>query len=326
MRDFTRLTRRGLVAGAAGALAMPLLPHAGWAADAFPDRPIDLVVAFPPGGGADVFARIVAKGLEATLGQPVIPINKPGAGSVIGSNYVKNARPDGYTLLWASIAFLINPIIRHVDYDPVADFDALGMVARATYVLVSNPKRGFRTVSDLIAYAKEHPGALKFGSPGIGVSGQLAGDLLRSMADIKFVDVRYKGSSEAVLATMSGEVDFCFDSPAALIANIKTGRLTLLASGSETRDPLYPDAPTIAETLPGYSVLPWFGLVAPRGVPAPALEVLRAATGWLAQDADTNKRLKDAGVEPFNLPAAKFTTFLAAERDRWSKVASREPS
>jgi tripartite-type tricarboxylate transporter receptor subunit TctC len=327
MRDaeFGKLTRRGLVAGGAVALTTPMLSHAAWAAG-FPDRPIDLVVPFPPGGGADLFARIVAKGLETPFGQPVITINKPGAASVIGTNYVKNARPDGYTLLWATTAFLINTVVRHVDYDPVADYDALGMVARATYVLISSPKRGFRTVNDLIAYAKTHPGALKFGSPGIGVSSQLAGDLLRSMAGIKFLDVRYKGTVEAVLATMSDEVDFCFESPAAVMANVKSGRLTLLASASEVRDQLYPDTPTIAETLPGYNVLPWFALVAPRGVPAETLEVLRTAVSRLAQDAETTRRLKDAGVAPFNLAAAQFSEFLVADRARWSKIATREPS
>jgi tripartite-type tricarboxylate transporter receptor subunit TctC len=289
---FFKLTRRGFVSGA---LATPLLAGPSRAAGTFPDRPVYLVVAFPPGGGADVFARIAAKGLETMLGQPVIAVNKPGAGSVIGSNYVKNARPDGYTLLWASIAFLVNPIVHHVDYDPIADFDAVGMIARATYVMVANPKRGFRTVNDVIAYAKEHPGTLKFGSPGIGVSGQLAGDLLRAKAGISFVDVRYKGSSEAVLATMSGETDFCFESPAAVSANITTGRLVLLASLSESRDPLYPEIPTIAETLPGYSVAPWFGFVTTKGTPEAALSALREATVRLGQDAETNKRLLAAG-------------------------------
>ena len=316
------IARRSLLAGAA-ALA---LPAGGASAADYPTRPIDFIIPFPPGGGADVFGRIIAKGLETAVGQPVIPINKPGAGSLIGTNAVKNARPDGNTLLFATTAFLIGTVVREVDYDPTRDFDAIGMVARATYVLVCNPKRGFTTVSDLIAYGKAHPNGLRFGSPGIGVSGQLAGDLLRHLGGIKFLDVRYKGSSEAVLATMSGEVDFCFESPAAVISNVKTGRLRLLAGAGEARDPLYPDVPTIAEVLPGYAVWPWFAIVGPKGLPSQVLTVLRAAHQTISRDEVMNKRLTDAGVEAFTLPAAEFQAFMAKDRARWTGIASREPS
>lgn len=315
-----RPTRRAILAGGAAAT---LLPTGAAAAD-YPSRPIDFVIPFPPGGGSDVFGRIIAKGLETAVGQPVIPINKPGAGSLIGTNQVKNARADGYTLLFATTAFLINAVVREVNYSPTQDFQPIGMVGRATYVLVSSPKRGFRSVGELVAYGQAHPNELKFGSPGIGVSGQLAGDLLRHLGKVQFVDVRYKGSSEAVLAVMSGEVDFCFDSPAALISNVKAGRLQLLAGAGEKRDPIYPDIPTIAETLPGYAVWPWFGIVAPKATPDPVLLVLRNALDAMAQDQVMVKRLTDAGVTAFPMAADDFLEFITRDRARWTGIASRE--
>src|SRR5690349_2130271 len=252
-------------------MALALWACTGAAQDAYPNRPLRIVVGFTPGGGPDITARHVAQRLAESLGQQVIVENRPGAGGTVAAGMVARAAPDGYTLLSVSSAHAIAAAIYpKLPYDTFADLSGVTLTATSKYVLVAPPSLGIKSVSDLVAAAKAKPGQLNFSSAGVGSGTHFAGEMFRSMAGIDVVHVPFKGIPEALGDTMTGRVQF-FMAPIANSVNlVREGKLVGLAVSSARRDPLLPDLPTVAEAgVPGYESILWFGLLTSSGVPRP---------------------------------------------------------
>ena len=236
---------------------------------AFPDKPIRIIVPFAPGGGVDIMARLVADFMGRDFGKSVIVENKPGAGTIMGTAAAANSTPDGYTLLMASAPYAIIPSIKaKLPYDPFKAFAPVALVARSFDIVVVNPKLPFKSVQDVIAYAKANPAKLNFGSPGIGSSPHLAGELFKSLAHVDITHVPYKGSAPALTDLLSGQIQLMFSTVPSAAAYVRGGQLRALAVTSVQRSAAYPDLPTVAEAgVPDYVVEGWYGLFAPAGTP-----------------------------------------------------------
>ena len=269
------------------------------AADDFPSRPITLVVPYPPGGGNDVIARIVAAKMSAALGQPIVIENHAGAGGTIATRQVAHTAPDGYTLLVATSSLAINPsVYANVGYDPRADFSAVGLMAASQNVLLLHPAVPVASVAELIRRAKAAPAKLTFASTGGGNSVQLAAELFAAMADIKLTQIPYKGNAPALSDLLGGHVDMMFAPLPGAIGFVKDSKVRALAVTGARRSPLFPDLPTVAEAgLPGYESVLHYGIVAPAGVPQPIVEKLNAALRTALAAADVAERLTTDGAE-----------------------------
>lgn len=312
------VTRRALLAlGAAGA-------SSGRAQDAFPDRPLRLVIPLPPGGGADLLGRLLATVLGRNLGQPVVVENRAGAGGTIGSRWVAQQRPDGYTfLLGYTASHGINPALSSATgYDPVADFTPISLLATATNVLVTNPAFPPRSVPELIAQARRAPDAVRYASAGIASAPHLAGLLFDRMAGTRMLHSPYRGNGPALLAVLSGEVDLTFASlPAALQLN-QGGRVRLLAVTSATRQPLLPDLPTIAETLRGFDVDQWYAAYGPPRLAPVLVDRLNQAFHAALQDPSLIMQLRDEGFQLLGTTSETLARHTAAELEKWRRVAA----
>ena len=275
---FPSSRRRAIRVLTAAVLALPLataLPATG--AD-YPDHPVRLISPFPPGGGVDSVARVISAALSESLGQPFVVENHAGASGRIGTEIAAKAPPDGYTLLLGSVGpnAIVPSAYKSLPYDAVKSFAPIGQVGTTAYVLVVPAKVPVKTLAELIALAKANPDKLTFASTGNLGGPHLAGELLNVMADIKTVHVAYKGGAPTITALLGGEVTFAFASLPTVAQHVKAGTLRVLAITSPTRSPSLPDVPAIAETLKGYQVLQWYGLLAPAGTPAPIIEKLNA--------------------------------------------------
>src|SRR5215468_119168 len=263
MRD---ITRRTMLAGTAGALAMPWRP-AG--AQAWPERNITLVVPFAPGGSTDILARMVAEHLRQALGQPVIIENRTGASGNIGTATVARAAPDGYTLLFntMSVHTMNHALFASMPFDGVKDFSPIALLAYVTNTMVVHPSLPAKTVRELIDYAKANPGKIAYASAGPGSTNHLCGALFEKMAGVEMLHVPYRGGAPAVADTVAGQTQLFFTAGTQSLPHVKAGKLKLLAVTEEKRSPLLPDVPTVAETLPGYEMAVWYGAFGPAGMP-----------------------------------------------------------
>ena len=305
----------------AGLLAAAALPSATWAQA----RPIRIVVPFAAGGPIDVTARLLADAVKDSLGTVIVE-NRPGAGGNIGVSQVAKAAPDGLTLGIATTASHgINPwLFKELPYDPAKDFAPITQMLRVPNVLVMNAEAAKRlniqSVRDLIAYAKANPAKLNYGSGGNGSAGHLAGELFKNRAGIFALHIPYNGANPAQLGLLSGQVDFNFDNLAAAAPNIRSGKLKALAVTSTQRTPLMADVPTVADTLPGFEIDTWWGLVAPAGTPAEVVNRLNAAFTAALNSAEVKQKFASLMAEPAPSTPAQFAAFMQRERAQYEKV------
>jgi tripartite-type tricarboxylate transporter receptor subunit TctC len=316
-RDF--LTMMG---GAAAALpvAWPGIARA----DDYPSRPVTIVVPYTPGGSTEILARIVALHLGARLGQSFIVENKPGAGTVIGTTTVAKAAPDGYTLLMATpTPMAINvKVHKQLPYDPATDFVPLAMVAGAPFVLIVNPALPVHSVKELIAYSKEHPGKLSYGSGGVGAPHHLYAELLKSMTGINMTHVPYKGSLPALNDVVAGHIDLMFCDIPPAIGMIKTGRVRVLGVSTKARVDTFPDVPSIAEAgVPGFDVAGWFMVVAPAQTPPAIVAKLHDAMKAVLAEPEVKQQIAKLSLVPLTSPSIEeMKAFVKSEIARWGKV------
>lgn len=298
-----------LIAGSAGA------------AD-YPDRPIRMIVPFGPGGGADIISRILSQRLGEALGQAIVVDNRPGGGTIIGAELAARAKPDGYTLFSGITGTMaINPsMYAKLPYDPVKDFTPIAMVAVGANVLVVHPSVKANNVQELIDLAKANPGKLNFGSSGIGGAPHLAGELLKSRADIDIEHVPYKGSAQAMVDLVSGHVQIMITGLGAVIPQIKSNSLRPLAVASLNRSKALPDLPAISETLPGFNASTWFAVFAPAGTPPDVVDKLSAAIIKIMNRKDVSDELVAQGYEPWVMGPKELGAFVVEERTKWAKV------
>lgn len=313
----TDLIRRTVVAA-----GLALTALAASAAD-YPNRPVTIEIPYPPGGTADSVARPLAVELGKRLGVPVILDYKGGAGGAIATQFVAKANPDGYTLVMVLAAHAINPsLYKNLPYDSVKDFTPISMVAKLPLVLYSNPKFGPRTVPELIDYAKKNPGQLSFGSAGSGNTSHLAGELFASTAGVKMMHVPYKGGGPSITAAVGGEIPTVFAGPDSL-AMARSGRLHVVAVTSQERSPLIPDVPAIAETLKGFEVYGWYGLLAPAHTPAAVVQKLNTEINATLQSAEFRKTVEPLGYIPTGSTPAEFGAYVQSETRRWGEVVRK---
>ena len=293
-------------------LACSLAPGA-WAQSK--DRPIQLYVGYPAGGGTDYVARLVAARMSQVLDQPVVVMNLPGATGAIALERVAKAAPDGQTLVIISAADTILPSLRaSLPFDVRRDFAPVAPVVLGALGLVVNPALPARTVAELVALAKAKPGELNFGSPGIGNSQHLAGESFNQLAGTRIVHVPFKGGAEAINATVAGDIQMVFASIAPAMPLVDAGKLRMLAVTPKTRSAAVPNVPTIAEAgVPGYDVSTWFGIAAPAGTPKETVQRLNAAAIKAMQAADTRELLLKQGLEPMSGTPEQFTQFVHNE-------------
>jgi tripartite-type tricarboxylate transporter receptor subunit TctC len=302
-------------------------------AQAYPARPIRLINPWPPGGPADAIARPVAERLSQLLGQPIVIESKPGAGAVIGTQYVaKSVAPDGYTLLLSHVGpTTISPAIqKDLSFDPIKDFEHITLVAGLNSVAVVRPELPIKSMPDLIAYAKAHPGQLAYGSVGMGTPTHLALEMLQMMSGIKLLHVTYKGSGSMMQDLVGGRIQFTMIGSAAAEPFIKAGTLRAIATvSSTTRSSMNPELPTVHETLPGYEINTWYGLSAPAGTPAEIVNRLYTETAKVLRDPDVVARLRASGSEPGSGIApdvfvAKIRRDAAAMKDLVEKLGMQK--
>lgn len=318
-------SRRRLTLGAAAmAAAMAVAPLAATAADAYPTKPVTIVVPFAAGGTTDILARVIGQALSKELGQSVIVDNRAGAGGNIGAAYVVKSVPaDGYTLFMGTVGtHAINQsLYKKMAFDPVKDFAPLTRVAMVPNLLVANPSKPYKTVKELIAYAKANPGRVTFGSSGNGSSIHLSGELFNAMAKVDMVHVPYKGSAPAVTDLVGGQIDIMFDNMPSSIQHVRSGRLRPIAVTTAKRSPELPDVPTVAEAgVPGYEATSWFGMFAPAATPASVVARLNAALVKVLAQPDVKKKIAEQGGEPYSEKPEQFAEFIRKETAKWSQV------
>jgi tripartite-type tricarboxylate transporter receptor subunit TctC len=311
-----------ILRGAVVALAA-LLPLAGGAhAQTYPQRPIRLIVPFPPGGSTDVSARILAQELGARLGQTIVTENRPGAGTMIGTEAVARSAPDGYTLLYASSSIAITPSLnRSVTFDPRRDLAPVTMFIQAPLILVSNRQVPFSSVAGLIDYAKANPGKLNIAYPGMGTTNHLAAALFNRSAGTDIVLAPFAGNAAGLTALMRNDVQLAMDSVASAAPFIQDGSLRAIAVTGLTRSPSMPELPTVAESgAPGFETSFWFGLMAPVRTPDAILMRLIEETRAVVQDPAVIAKLSTLGFEAAVRGAAPFAERIAADFDKWGEL------
>ncbi len=291
-------------------------------AQAYPNKPVRLIVPFAPGGFTDVVARILGQRLSASMGQQFVIENKAGAGSTIGTDFVAKAAPDGYTLVMVSTTHVISPwIYKAMPYDPIKGFVPVSKLVDSPYVLLVNPKVPARTVQEFIALAKASPDAIRYASSGNGSSQHLMGGLFASMTGTRLQHVPYRGSSGAATDLVAGVVESSFAGVPNALAQVPAGRLRALAVTTARRIPQLPDVPTLQEAgVPGYEASVWLALLAPAGTPRDIVNRLNTEIARLMESADTRKALFDAGVEVSLSTPEALGEYMLKEMERWGKV------
>ena len=315
-----KLPRRRFLHLAAGAAALPATSRIGWA-QAYPTRPVRLIVGFPPGGGNDIVARLMGQWLSERLGQPVIIENRPGAATSIATETVVRAPPDGYTLLFVPPTSAINATLyEKLNFNFLRDVAPVAGIIRIPNVMVVNPSFPAKTGPEFIAYAKVNPGKINFASPGIGTTVHLSGELFKMMTGIDMVHVPYKGSAPSLTDLFGGQVQVTFATMPSAIEYIKAGRLRALAVTTATRSEELPDIPSVGEFVPGYEVSGWYGMSAPMGTPAEVIDKLNKEINAGLADPELRARLAALGGTVLPGSPADFGKLIADETGKWAKV------
>ena len=312
--------RRHLVAGLAVLPLAAALP--AWAQQKYPSKPVKVLVGFPPGGGADAMARLVAAKLPEKLGQAVVVENKTGATGTICSELVARAAPDGYTLQLAHInSNAIGPILVSKDrFDPINDFTPIALIGITPQMLCHHPKHKFASVPDFIKYCKANPGKITFASSGVGSIQHIAGEAFKLQAGVDMLHVPFKGTGEALSALISGDVDTTFSSTGSAMPQVSGGKLKLLAVCSPKRLKALPDVPAVAETLPGYDISTWYGLAGPAKLPRDIVMRLHGDVQSILREPDVVKRLQDLDAEVSSGTPEQFAAFWKKEIEKFRKL------
>lgn len=301
--------------------AIVALHPAAFAAAGYPDRPVRLIVGFPPGGAADILGRITAQQLGDRVGQQVVVDNRGGAGGLIATEIAAKANPDGYTLLFSSIPHVINPhLYKKVSYDAIRDFTPVVQFVAVPLMMAAGPSLPVKSVKELIAYAKANPGKINYGSGGSGSSSHLAVELLKSMADIRMEHIPYKGTGPLITDMLGGQIALTIASAVPLAPQVRSGRLRGLAVTSPKRSAAFPELPAIAETVPGYEVINWFGIFAPAGTPADVVKRINAELNAALNAPELVKTLNARGADAVGGSAADFARVVKSDFAKWAKV------
>jgi tripartite-type tricarboxylate transporter receptor subunit TctC len=316
------MNRRQSIALGAGLLLAAAMP-AAYAQDAasYPSKPIRIIVPFSPNGPNDLLARLVGQKLTQAWGQSVVVDNRPGGGTVIGTELAAKAPADGYTLLMTSTSTAVNPTLkRKLPYDTLNDFARVVRLAASPNVLVTHPALPVRSVRDLLRLAKAKPGEIAYGSGGVGTATHLAGEMLCIMGGVRMTHVPYKGAGPATIDLISGQIQWMFGTILPTIPHIKSGRLRAIAVSGNKRSPALPVVPTVAETLKGFEATSWYGIFAPAGTPKAVVAKLNGEIAKILQSPDIREKLMQDGAEPVGDSPEAFDRFFRAEIDKWGKV------
>ncbi|WP_028605167.1 tripartite tricarboxylate transporter substrate binding protein [Ottowia thiooxydans] len=311
---FKRVVRFGAVLGLGLAMTMPALA-------AFPEKPIRLVVPFPPGGGVDSIARALGTAMSQRLGQSIVIDNKPGAGTIIGTDAVARSPADGYTLVLASFAHAVNPsLVAKLPYSTDTGFAPIILIGRGPNVLVVRADSPYKTVADVLVAAQSKPGALTYASQGNGTSAHLAGEMFVNLAKVEMTHIPYKGVSGAITDIIGGRVDIMFATSSAVSSLLSNGKLRALAVTTPQRSPAFKGMPAVAETVPGYSVESWYGLYAPAGTPANVIAKLNESAKAASQTEAFRRNLQQEGVVVSAGSPEELNAYVRGEEARWRKV------
>ena len=313
------LARRAFLRLAGGAAALPALPRMA-RAQAYPSRPLRIVVGTAPGGAADIFARLIGDWLSRRLGQPVIVENRIGAGGVVAAEFVLRSPADGYTLFLALSSASIIAGSLHDGLNFVHDSAPIAMLVQEPIILSVNPSLPTKTLPEFIAYAKANPGKLSMASPGNGTTPHIAGELFKAMAGVDMTHIPYRGGAPALTDLAGGQVQVAFMGPAASIGLVRSGAIRALAVTTKTRAIVLPDVPTIGEFLPGYEASNWFGLVAAKNTAPDIIDQLNKLINEGLADPQVRARLADLGGTAIANSAAEFAQRIAADADKWTNV------
>ena len=307
-------------------LLVVLLTAATAFAQPYPSKPVRMIVGFPPGGGADLVGRLLAEQLGKHLGAQFVVVNTAGASGAIAAATVSKADPDGYTLFLATTPLTLTPQLNPVSYDALKGFTPIARVADGPFAVVVHAEAPYKTVADVIAAAKEKPGALNYGSGGAASTSQFAGELLRSMAKVDIQNIAYTGLPAALAAVLGGQIQLAISDLPPALGHVRTGRLRVIAMTSAQRVPMLPNVPTVAESgVPGYQVSIWYGLLGPAGLPSPVIERLdgAVAAALRAPDKALVEQFSNLGVVPAPLNGPlEFARFLARDFEFWKKLAA----
>src|SRR4051812_27020296 len=315
-----KISRRRFSQLAVSSGALVTVPRVAWA-QAYPSRPVTLIVFVPPGGAPDIVARLIGQPLSQRLGQPVVIENRPGGGGNLALQAVARAPADGYTVLLIATPHAVNvTLYEKLNVSVLRDIEPVASIDNDPFSMVVNPALPVRTVAEFIAYVKANPGKINMSTSGSGNLSHLAGELFQMMTGAKMTHVPYRGMPAALVALMTGEAHVTFDALPSSISHVKDGSLRAIGVTSATRSKILPDVPAIAETVPGYAVTGWLGFGVPKGTPSGAIERLSKAVNATLADPEFAAKLTSIGSELFSSTPAEFGSFIAAETEKWGKV------
>jgi tripartite-type tricarboxylate transporter receptor subunit TctC len=309
---------RTILLGIAAALVAGAAADAG--AQAYPTRPIRLVVPFAPGGGTDIQARAIAERLTQALGQTVVVDHRPGGGGTMGALIAVRSEPDGYTLIMVSGSYGANAALHDLPYDSVTGITPIVLIGTTGLLVTMNPKVPVKTIKELIAHARANPNKLNFGSAGTGGLGHLAGELFKLETKVSFTHVPYKGSGPVMIALLGGEIDSSFSSLVPSIPHVRSGKLRPIGITTPQRSPALPEVPTIGESVPGYEVVHWYGLWGPKGLPKAIVTRWNSEIAKFLQTDEMKKRLAAEGLEPAGGPPEQFLDRIKSDVTKWKRV------
>lgn len=320
------LARSSLATFCMLAILLPVQAAAQQTKNGFPDRPIRLIVPFPPGGSNDILARYFGIKLTERVGQQVVVDNRAGANGIIGTELAAKSSADGYTLLIISTSYVLNAAVRStpLPYDIEKSFDPIALIGSSPNSIVVQPKGPFRSVRDIVEQAKAKPGSINYAHTGVGGFNHFGGELFKKVTGVNIVPVPYKGGGPAMIDVMAGNVPMMFSSLTQVLPHVRTGRLNIVAVGSKQRSSVVPDIPTVAESgFPDYELAVWWGVSMPAGAPRANLERLSREFEVILKDPETKKRLLTDAAEPRFMPGPELREYIRSERKRWTEIAKQ---
>lgn len=310
-----------LIRKLAALLMIGILPWSVALAQSFPTKPIRLVVPYPPGGGADGNARLLSQPMSAILGQPIVVENKPGASGILAATNVLQSPADGYTVLFDTFPYVVNAVMHKLSFDPVKDLIPVSQAINMPLILVVPADTPFKTLQELLTYAKANPGKLNYGSYGAGGAAHLAAEMLARDAGIEWVHVPYKGGAPAMADVLAGRLSAYFTNPITGMAHIRSGKIRPLATTGLERMKLLPDVPTVSESgYKGFDVVEWNGFFVPKGTPEDVIQKLSRAVKEATLTSDVQKRMNETGVEPVGNTPKEFAAFLQSQIQKWGAL------